>query len=151
MTTTNFTAQDYFTASQTRNFDSEHLKVKPESIIFALYCAGVSVECMLRAFITKETTEFNSRHNIEMLYKDSKLGLKLDDKEKEKISAAIRTVSRTWSNSLRYTSEKRMKRLVAHELVRTTFKDINKYLLNRHIDLFDAVDVILQIGKAKWN
>jgi len=36
-----------------------------------MYVAGVAVECMLRAFITRRSAEFEGRHDIARLYRAS--------------------------------------------------------------------------------
>jgi len=42
-----FTKNDYISASLLRRDDVEHLKKNLKSIIMTLYCAGVSIECLL--------------------------------------------------------------------------------------------------------
>ena len=145
-----FTHTDYYSASLTRMSDLEYLKTNQNSTIFSIYCAGVSIECMFRAYIAKYTREFDSKHNLEKLYEKSLLANELDDKAKEKISIAVKKANKIWNNDLRYVSEKRMKRKIAHQNVKTNFKDVNKYMSKFYSEIFDSTDIIIQTGKSKW-
>ena len=152
MATTNFTSNDYYSASLTRYDDLQHLILEPKSIIFSIYCAGVAIECMLRAYITKYTLEFDSKHDLEKLYEKSQIASKLSNNEKEQLSTAIKRVNKFWNNNLRYTSEKRIKRVIAHEIIRkhTNSKDISNYIKNVYSDIFNATELIITKGKEKW-
>lgn len=161
-----FTPIDYYNASLLRNKDLKYLRKNEQSIIFSLYCAGVAVECMLRAYITKRTSEFSSKHNLENLYLDSQIATFLNVEEKEKLTIAIKKINKIWRNDLRYTSEKKMTRLIVSkfnlqkldDIKREVMKDINKngnkgiktYIDAYYSDIFDAVDLIIETGEDKW-
>lgn len=81
MATRDFTYMDYFSAALTRQADLAHLRTNQKSIIFSVYCAGVAIECMLRAYVTRYASEFDSRHNLEKLYEKSQLGNYLEQRE----------------------------------------------------------------------
>ncbi len=142
-----FTHTDYYDAALLRIEDLKHLRTNQKTVIFSLYCAGVAVECMLRAYIIGE---FDAKHDLEKLYEKSQLATLLEIKEKQKLSIAIKKINKIWDNNLRYTSEKRIKRLIGHEIVRSGCKDINKYLDKYYSDIFDAADFIIKIGENKW-
>jgi hypothetical protein len=156
MASTYFTENDYFSGALHRLDDLTHLRTNGKSVIFSLYCAGVAIECMLRAYITKYTREFDSKHNLLKLYEKSLLASYLDEEEKQELAVAIKIAHRIWTNELRYTSDKRMKRLIAHEFVRNghkgtlRFKDINKYVEKYYADIFVATELILKTGQLKW-
>jgi predicted metal-dependent hydrolase len=107
-----FTKNDYFSASLSRKADLEHLITNTDSIILSIYCAGIAIECMFRAYITKYTKEFDSKHNLEKLYNKSLLASYADTNQKKRLSIAVKKASSIWSNDLRYVSEKRMKRKI---------------------------------------
>jgi hypothetical protein len=146
-----YTHTDYFDAAICRSEDLEHLQTDQKRMIFSLYCAGVSIECMLRAYITKNTSEFDAKHDLIKLYDKSKIALILNEAEKEEITAALKSANKIWNNNLRYTSEKRMKRIIAHQGVKAKITDINKYLNKNYSDIFEAQKIIIQIGKEKWS
>jgi hypothetical protein len=151
MQANDFTKDDYFSASINRFEDFKHLRTNQKSIIFTLYCAGVSTECMFRAYILNETKEFDSKHDLYKLFIKSKMMLRMSESEREQLSLSVKRISDFWFNNLRYTSDKRAKRKIAHKLVqRTNFKDINKYLEKQNIDIFEATEKIIEIGKNKW-
>jgi len=151
MVNLDFTHTDYFTASLTRQNDYLHLKNNPMSTIFAVYCAGVAIECMFRAYIVRYTKEFDSRHDIDKLFVKSQLSNKLDSTQKEVISIAVKKANNLWKNEFRYVSEVRMKRIIAHKIVKKGYTDINKYIVKYNKDLFDAAEIIIKIGSDKWN
>lgn len=123
-------------------------------MIFAIYCSGVSIECVLRAYIARYTKEFDSEHDLEKLFFKSLISQKIEsDEEKISIMASIKSANEIWSNDLRYFSEKRMKRILAHNFVKNSRepKDINKYLKNKYSEISETANKILEIGKKQWN
>lgn len=152
----NFTDTDYLLAAQERLKDSKYLRTNEQHMIFAIYCAGVSIECMLRGYINKYTKEFDEKHNIERLYKKSLLASILDMEEKIQLAAAIKT-AKVWDNDFRYTSEKRMKRLIAHKYVnngkkgnKNRYKDLKSYFKHYFSEFFMATEIIIKKGEEKW-
>jgi hypothetical protein len=149
-----FTKTDYFTAALTREKDFQHLRKEKECIVFSLYCAGVSIECMLRAYIKSYTDEFDEKHDLKKLFIKSLISEKLTDKEKEKITVNIEEANRIWNNNLRYCSTIRMKRILIHEIAgknkQQQPKDFEKYLLNYKGKLFEIAKDFLTITKKLW-
>ncbi len=145
-----YTKNDYYSASLNRLGDLEHLRMNQKSIILSLYCAGVSVECMFRAYILKETNSFDDKHDLFKLYNTSKMGMELSVDRRMELTSQVKKISEFWFNNLRYTSDVRLKRKIAHKFVRTSFKDINKYLDKHNNDIFDATYKIIETGKELW-
>ena len=138
MATKLFTHTDYFSASLSRHADLKHLRLNKDSLIFSVYCAGVSIECMFRAYISKYTKEFDTKHDLEKLYAKSLLGSQFDIEEKEQLTIAVKRANKIWSNNLRYTSEKRMKGLIAHEYVKAGHSDKNIFMERLFSEIFEA-------------
>ena len=147
-----FTANDYYSAAKERHKDLKQLEQNEDCIIITLYCSGLIVECILRAYIHTYTNEFDSKHNLEKLFVKSQLGNRLTQKEKESLSAGIKTASKIWSNSLRYTSLKRYRRLLAHEITKMPRKpvNLNKYLKKELTPLIESAKYIFRIGEREW-
>jgi hypothetical protein len=146
-----FTGRDYFSASLLRMADLEYLRLNNNSIILSVYCAGVAIECMLRAYIREYvSSEFDGRHDLRELYEKSGIASRLKDSEKEKLIAAVTAAQRRWYNNLRYTSDIRMKRIIGHNMARTKCKDINSYIKKYYSDIFDAANLIVKKGEEKW-
>ncbi len=150
MKSNDFTKNDYYSAALNRYKNLEHLKTNKDSIIFSLYCAGVAAECMFRAYILKETRAFDEKHDLLKLYTKSKMWLTLTDEQKIELSISVKKISDFWFNNLRYTSDSRAKRKIAHKFVRTNFKDINKYLEKHNNDIFMATKNVIEIGEKLW-
>ncbi|MBC5772625.1 hypothetical protein H8S95_01005 [Pontibacter sp. KCTC 32443] len=150
MATNHFTHTDYFSASLTRYADLAHLRTNTSSAIFSVYTAGVSIECMFRAYITKYTKEFDAKHDLEKLFIKSLLGSKFDIKQKEQLTIAVKKANQIWANDMRYASEKRMKRLIAHKNIRAGLHDVNKYIERYFKEIFEATDLIIAKGHEKW-
>jgi len=84
----------------------------------AMYCGGLAVECLLRAFRWKVDASFEGRHDLSELLRASRL-LRFDDdcvrrkgaSEKSihesavNLRGAINEVVVLWHNNLRFTSE----------------------------------------------
>src|SRR5947209_12246097 len=67
-----FTADHYFRASVERMSQAHHLYRKGKgSYALAMYAAGLAVECLLRAYLVKRKREFESRHDLLLLFKES--------------------------------------------------------------------------------
>lgn len=150
MATKKFTSNDYYSAALLRNADLQHLRSEEKSIIFSIYCAGVTIECMLRAYIVKNTAEFDSKHDLMKLYEKSQIALVLTETEKEELLVAIKNANKIWKNDLRYTSDKRMNRLIGHEMGRTKYKDVNKFVKGFYSEIFEATNLIITKGIEKW-
>lgn len=150
MSKEHFTHTDYFSASLTRLSDLAHLRTNKDSVILSIYCAGISIECMFRAYITKYTREFDSKHDLVKLFEKSQLGLNLEVEEKKELIIAVKQANEIWSNNLRYASEKRMKRIIAHKNITAGFKDVNNYMNRYYSDIFEATELIIKTGQETW-
>jgi hypothetical protein len=126
-----FKPDDYYQAAlervkQARDvyFQDSKMDLTTNHHPLAYYHCGVAVECMLRAFITLRTKEFDGRHDLILLLEDSGL-LGLDhvpgldqeslDHLKRELGGAVQVVHRLWNNSLRYASQSRF-RSYLHEM-----------------------------------
>lgn len=78
-----YTPNDYLSAAQSRFYDWCHLRSDDNCVIFAIYCAGVSIECVLRAYIMKYTKEFDAKHDLEKLFLKSLISQNLTENEKK--------------------------------------------------------------------
>jgi HEPN domain-containing protein len=87
----------------------------------AMYCGGLAVECVLRAFRWAEDQSFEGRHDLDALLRASKL-LSVDEQylrwrgaseedileSVRRLRAAMSEVSVLWNNSHRFASEKKL-------------------------------------------
>lgn len=75
----------------------------------AIYCAGVAVECVLRAFATAETDEFDSRHDLSKLVKAGTIERFVGQKQRKMVSIALGEVWARWKNNYRYVADGRLR------------------------------------------
>jgi hypothetical protein len=71
----------------------------------AIYLAGVAVECVLRAFASEETDEFDARHDLSRLVKAATIERFVGEKQRQTISAALGEVWARWKNNYRYVAD----------------------------------------------
>jgi HEPN domain-containing protein len=156
-----FRAEDYYHAALERMRQAVGLYREGKSWALAMYCGGLAVECLLRAYRWTEDATFEGRHDLNELLKNSGL-LRIDDEamrkkrasEEEirdsgiKIRSAMNEVVIFWHNNLRFASEARLK---AH------LRQIGKLqrgkgdpLKKSAMDLLDAAQAIMDRGVALW-
>ena len=117
-----FTAAQYYQAGLERMRQARSLYHGGEAFSLAIYCCGLAVESLLRAFRWTADTSFEGRHDLTELLRASRL-LQIDDEfmrsrglAEERIErsgrdlrAAVNEVIVLWHNNLRYASEASLK------------------------------------------
>lgn len=157
-----FTSEHYYRASLERMRQAQELYRTEASYALTMYVAGVAVECMLRAYRLKKTTEFESRHDVVLLFKECGL-LSLDpDKLRRKglseeetrvnlrtMEHAIRVVFALWHNNYRYASEAR---LLAHLKRLKLYRGVRGDVLKANaIELLKAAQLFVDTGTQLWH
>ncbi|MEX2120404.1 MAG: hypothetical protein WD847_12480 [Pirellulales bacterium] len=156
-----FRAEEYYQASLERMKQAQRLYQDGRSFSLAMYCGGLSVECLLRAFRWTEDETFEGRHDLSELFKASRL-LKIDDDymrlkgtpEEEiresalNLHAAMNEVSVLWHNNLRFASEASLKAFLKRI---GRLKGLKGDPLKKNtLDLIDAAQIIVNRGIALW-
>jgi hypothetical protein len=115
------TSKDYSEASGERLGEA---KVAYDSGRFgqAIWIAGVAIECCLRAYRTRLNPEFDARHDLVVLFKQSGLlDVVVQDLERRKVGetdsrsriaelrAAVNSADDIWHNNNRYASAQRIR------------------------------------------
>ncbi|NQU20881.1 MAG: hypothetical protein HQ567_06325 [Candidatus Nealsonbacteria bacterium] len=157
-----FRDKEYYRASMERLRQAETLHSKGDAYALAIYCGGLAVECLLRAFRWKVDRSFEGRHDLSDLLKASGI-LRVDENRMRRrgkdagdvhesslaFRAAMNDVVVLWHNNLRFASEARLK---AH------LKRINRVqgikgdpLKKNAADLIDAAQLIVKRGMVLWN
>ncbi len=117
-----FRAEEYYQASLERMRQARRIYQDGKAYALAMYCGGLAVECLLRAFRWTEDTTFEKRHDLSELLKASGL-LKIDDDYMRRRKAAEEAIGKAslelcgamnevivlWHNNLRFTSEASLK------------------------------------------
>src|SRR6266480_2953924 len=113
-----FRAEQYYQVSLERMQQARRIYEDGAAFALAMYCGGLAVESLLRAFRWTEDTSFEGRHDLNDLLRDSGL-FSVDDqymrtkcasdedilKSAKDIRSAMNTVITLWHNNLRYASE----------------------------------------------
>jgi hypothetical protein len=68
-----FRSEEYFRAGAERMRQARIIHQAGESYALAIYCGGLAVECILRAFRWEKDKSFEGRHDLEDLLKASAL------------------------------------------------------------------------------
>jgi hypothetical protein len=156
-----FTGEEYFRAGIERMRQAREIHSSKEMYALAMYCSGLAVECMLRAFRWKKDKSFEGRHDLEDLLAASDLLHIREDRARrqgvfaEEISrstielrAAMNEVAAVWHNNLRFASEASLraylKRLGRLQGIR------GNALKKNSGDLLNAAQVIIDQGVTLW-
>jgi hypothetical protein len=156
-----FTAEEYFRAANERMRQAEKIHHSREGYALAMYCSGLAVECMLRAFRWQEDASFEGRHNLADLFKASHLlrihgdrarakGISEEDVQRTaaELRAAVTEVQILWRNNLRFASEASLR---AHLNRIDRFKGIRGDALKKNsLDLLNWAKIIVNRGVTLW-
>lgn len=156
-----FRDTDYYLASLDRMRQAQTLSKERNAYALSMYCSGLAVECLLRAFRWKEDQSFEGRHDLKSLLRASKI-LRVNDehmrrrgKTEEEIlrssrefRAAMNEIVILWHNNLRFASEARLKaHLTGLNMVQGIKGDPLK---KKASDLIDAAKLIVNKGMVLW-
>lgn len=113
------------------------------------YLSGLAVECHLRAHLLRKTREFDSRHDLELLARESGFYSVVSSERASDFSSIFTKVNKRWRSNHRYYSERQLldylTSIKAEFNVRGgRWKNLARTLLNC------AYEVIKQ-GELKWN
>lgn len=117
------------------------------------YLAGLSVECVFRAYRTRFDPEFDSRHDLFRLFEAAKFSEVLPSKPDsyEKYMTALNYVATYWSNKYRFCSASRLlshlKRMEVYLIVKSKGGDLLKNSSRR---MLTEADLLVSLGAEKW-
>lgn len=103
-----FNYNDYLIASAYRIETARRLH-KQGRYSAAIYFAGISIECLLRAFIIFKDPEFDQRHNLHELCKKAGLEDLITYKHRREANAWLGNIWARWKNNYRYASDERLR------------------------------------------
>ena len=156
-----FRAEDYFQAGTERMAQSRSLFTHHIGYALAMYCAGLAVECILRAFRWRKDQSFEGRHDLEDLLKASRLLALHDEHMRRKgvspekiqdhalgLRAALAEVVALWHNNFRFASEARLRAFLRQ--IRRLQGIKGDALKKNASDLLNAAQLIVDQGVALW-
>ena len=157
-----FRAKEYYRASLDRMRQAKTLSSGGDAYALSMYCSGLAVECLLRAFRWKDDKSFEGRHDLNDLLKGSGV-LRVNDnymrrkgKNEDEIREstlgfreAMNEVVILWHNNLRFASEARLK---AHLTRINKVQGIRGDPLRKNAsDLIDAAQFVVNRGMVLWD
>jgi hypothetical protein len=156
-----FRGEEYFRAGIERMRQARILHSAGASYALAMYCGGLAVECILRAFRWDKDRFFEGRHDLEDLLKSSKL-LRIDENHMRRLGvsefaimeyavvlrAAMNEVIALWHNNLRFASEASL-RAFLNRIGRVRGVKGNELRKNA-TDLLNAAQTVVDRGVALW-
>ncbi len=111
------------------------------------YVAGLSVECIFRAYRYRADPVFDARHDLRELYKVSRFADIIPGEEDE-ILAALGLVVLRWNNNHRYRSPKSLRKYLTEAKVYRGVK--GDFMKESARQIVNAADIIVRIGVRKW-
>lgn len=158
-----FTGDHYFRAGLERMHQAHHLHRQGTGYFaLAMYTAGLAVECLLRAFMVSRKREFESRHDLLLLFKESgilnidreKLQRKgLTDRQIDDHQISLRTsvndVFLLWRNNYRFASEDRL--LAYLKKLKLYQRSKGNLLKAKSADLLRAAQRFIDLGILQWH
>ena len=157
-----FNAQQFFHAATERIKQATILYRRNDGDCYAIamYTAGVAVECLLRAFKSLRTDQYDERHDLRQLFSHSHI-LQFNEEYLERRGLSERVVESAqdmrawldeiyglWANDYRYASEKRLKsELISMGKISGVRGDVLKANANK---LLNAADNLVERGVIIW-
>jgi HEPN domain-containing protein len=156
-----FRGKEYFRAATERMRQARRIFKAGDSYALAMYCGGLAVECILRAFRWEKDKSFEGRHDLQELLKASDL-LRINEEHMRRkkipeneirestvaLRAATNEVGTLWHNNLRFASEER---LTAFLKGIDRLRGIRGNALKKNAaDLLTAAEVVVDRGVELW-
>ena len=131
------------------NLDSALVAHSSGLYVSSHYLAGLSVECMLRAYRWRVDGQWDGRHFLPRLLRESGLLKEVPEDALLTFIDRFAELSRCWSNEHRYTSDgKLMKRLNS---IQASWGVKGDKLKENSRIMTEAANFIVGIGRKKWD
>lgn len=116
--------------------------------LLSAYLSGVAVECMLRAFVGLRTNEFDSRHDLKELARDSGYVGMFPRKNSEIYASELTDLWRRWKNSHRYYSKQKLLAEFRKSGIDPEIKG-NRLKFNAK-RCYEAAERLIGLGEERW-
>jgi HEPN domain-containing protein len=154
-----FTSEEYYRAAAERMRQAREIHDSGKNYALAMYCGGLAVECILRAYRWRKDSSFEGRHDLKELFDASGLRQIHEERARKKrtpeeaierssaeIVDAMGEVTALWHNNLRFASEASLR---AHL---NRIGGIRGDALKKNsADLLLAAAIIVDTGVKAWN
>jgi hypothetical protein len=140
-------ASDYRNAALERMGDAHQLR-RLSRYPWAMYAAGVAVECMLRAFRRGDREHFAHHHVIAHLAACDRD--RLGHRAWAKLREPVQTVHTLWLNGFRYLDESRLRKHLNDLVYYRGLKRGSDTLKVACVELLRAASAIVSVGDERW-
>lgn len=156
-----FRAEQYYQVSLERMQQARRIYQQGSAYALAIYCGGLAVESLLRAFRWTEDSRFEGRHDLSELLAASGL-LKIDydfmrrkgasdgaiENQGRELRAAMNGVVMLWHNNLRFASEASLKAFLRKTQRLHGIK--GDPIKGNAIEFLDAAQTVVNRGVILW-
>jgi hypothetical protein len=156
-----FTGEEYYRAATERMRQAREIHDSAKNYALAMYCGGLAVECILRAYRWRKDPSFEGRHDLKELFDASGFLRTSEERARKKrmpaeeiersataIRQAMGEVAALWHNNLRFASEDSLR---AHLRRIGRLRGIRGDALKKNsADLLNAAQTIVSEGVRSW-
>lgn len=142
-----FSAWEYMQAARERSNEA-HQCYERGLYVVAHYLAGLSVECLFRAYRVQKDQRFDARHDLHLLRKRSSFYEFIPIHRVVDVSTALHEVALRWSNDDRYRSKDALRRKLKNAKLDRGIR--GDFLKENCGAIVQAALLLVSIGGHKW-
>ncbi|WP_395141164.1 hypothetical protein [Armatimonas sp.] len=146
-------AQEYLLAAREHFAELQRLTLDEiRHYPLTYYLAGVTVECLFRAYMTLVDAKFDDKHDLRQLAASGQFFRFMPSRQQDHLEAALSDVYRRWSNAHRYRSASSLRKFLnQHGLFKNGQQHLSGDILKPNWEiLYDGVDALMTIGLERW-
>jgi hypothetical protein len=142
-----FNSLDYLSAAK-EHVDGAGKLYNMQCYVLAHYVAGLSVECLLRAYRLRIDRTFDERHDLWILARTSGFLRIWPDDFCPKINAALGDVVSRWQNDHRYRSDESLQRFLKKKKLHRNIK--GDFVKENSRRIVNAALELVNLGASVW-
>jgi len=138
-----------YRAAAKEHLDRASQLFQEERYFLSHYLAGLAVECHLRAYLLRRTNQFEARHDLRELAKDSKFYAIVPKDLEAEFSGDFEMLNLRWRSNHRYYSEKEFLDYMTE--IRAEFNTKGERWKNISRTVLNLAHKVINQGERKWN
>jgi len=142
-------SEDTYKNAAKEHLERAHDQFQRGNYFLVHYLSGLAVECHLRAWLRRKTKDFDSRHDLQLLAKESGFYNIVPYELTSTFSANFEMINIRWRSNHRYYSERQL--LDYLNSTRAEFNVKGNRWKNLARTLLNCASEIMNQGDAKWN
>ncbi len=113
------------------------------------YLSGLAVECHLRAWLRRRTDQFDPRHDLELLARESGFYSEVSSGRVSEFSSVFTMANKRWRSNHRYYTERQLLDYLTS--IKAEFGSRGDRWKNLARTLLNCAHKVIKEGEAKWN